>query len=53
VRDAFLDVLKAGGSDHPHKILLEHAGLDMTKPEAYAPVMRRMMSLMDRIEALL
>lgn len=53
VRDDFLEVLKAGGSDHPHAILLEEAGLDMTRPEAYDPVMRRMESLMDRIEALL
>jgi len=27
--------------------------LDMTQPEAYEPVLRRMSSLMDRIEALL
>lgn len=53
VRDAFLDVLKAGGSDYPHNILLKHAGLDLTKPKAYEPVMRRMVSLMERIEALL
>lgn len=53
VRDAYLQVLSAGGSDYPHNILLKHAGLDMTKPEAYAPVMRRMVSLMDRIEELL
>lgn len=53
VRDAFVQVLSAGGSDHPHNILLNEAGLDMTKPEAYEPVMRRMDSLMDRIEALL
>lgn len=53
VRDAFLQVLSAGGSDYPHNILLNYAGLDMTKPEAYEPVMRRMVSLMDRIEELL
>lgn len=53
VRDAFIRVLSAGGSDHPHNILLEEAGLDMTKAESYAPVMRRMNLLMDRIEALL
>lgn len=53
VRDDFLEVLKAGGSDHPHDILLEEAGLDMTQPEAYEPVIRRMESLMDRIDALL
>ncbi|MGQ9426639.1 oligoendopeptidase F [Gilvimarinus sp. F26214L] len=53
VRDAFIRVLSAGGSDYPHNILLKEAGLDMTKAEAYEPVMRRMSSLMDRIEALL
>jgi oligoendopeptidase F len=53
VRDAFIRVLSAGGSDYPHNILLNEAGLDMAKPEAYEPVIRRMKSLMDRIEALL
>ena len=53
VRDAFIRVLSAGGSDHPHNILLNEAGLDMTLPGAYEPVLRRMRDLMDRIEALL
>lgn len=53
VRDAFIRVLSAGGSDYPHNILLDQAGLDMTKAESYEPVVRRMNSLMDRIEALL
>ncbi|MEX1032629.1 MAG: oligoendopeptidase F [Cellvibrionaceae bacterium] len=53
VRDAFMRVLSAGGSDHPHNILLDEAGLDMTQPQAYEPVMRRMNLLMDRIESLL
>lgn len=53
VRDAFLRVLRAGGSAHPHDILLNEAGLDMTQAEAYEPVRRRMIDLMDRIEALL
>ena len=53
VRDNFLNVLSAGGSDYPHNILLNEAGLDMTQPEAYEPVIRRMNSLMDRIEAIL
>lgn len=52
VRDAFIDVLKAGGSDHAYNILLE-AGLDMTKPEPYEATARRMNDIMDRIEALL
>ena len=53
VRDAFIRVLSAGGSDYPHNILLNEAGLDMTLPESYDPILRRMDSLMDRIEALL
>jgi len=53
VRDAFLRVLKAGGSDYPLDILLSEAGLDMTRPDAYRAVVRRMTSLLDRIEALL
>lgn len=53
VRDAFIRVLSAGGSDYAHNILRDQAGLDMSSAEAYAPVLRRMESLMDRIEALL
>ena len=53
VRDSFIRVLSAGGSDYAHNILRDEAGLDMTTAEAYAPVLRRMESLMDRIEALL
>lgn len=53
VRDNFINVLKAGGSDHPHDILLEEAGLDMTRPDAYQAVVRRMNDIMDRMEALL
>ena len=53
VRDNFIEVLKAGGSDHPHDILLDNAGLDMTTPDAYQAAFRRMTDLMDRIEALL
>ena len=53
VRDSFIRVLSAGGSDYAHNILRDEAGLDMTTAEAYEPVLRRMESLMDRIEALL
>ena len=53
VRDSFIRVLSAGGSDYPHDILLKEAGLDMTQAAAYEPIMRRMNSLMDRIEVLL
>ncbi|MBY9066678.1 oligoendopeptidase F [Hyphomonas sp. WL0036] len=53
VRDNFIKVLKAGGSAHPHDILMKEAGLDMTKPDAYQAVVRRMNDIMDRMEALL
>lgn len=53
VRENFINVLKAGGSDYPHNILLNEAGLDMTKPDAYQAVVRRMNDIMDRMEALL
>jgi oligoendopeptidase F len=52
VRDNFLNVLRAGGSAHPHDILLNEAGLDMTQADAYQAVVRRMNDLMDRIEEL-
>lgn len=53
VKDAFIRVLSAGGSDYPHNILLNEAGLDLTTAKTYEPVLRRMTSLMDRIEELL
>lgn len=53
VRENFINVLKAGGSAHPHDILMTEAGLDMTQPEAYQAVVRRMTDIMDRMEALL
>ncbi|RIJ32854.1 oligoendopeptidase F [Henriciella mobilis] len=53
VRENFINVLKAGGSAHPHDILLNEAGLDMTQPDAYEAVVRRMNDIMDRMEALL
>jgi len=52
VRDNFLNVLKAGGSAYPHDMLLTEAGLDMTRPDAYQAVVRRMTNIMDRIDAL-
>ena len=53
VKENFLNVLRAGGSAHPHEILLEEAGLDMTQPDAYQAVVRRMNNIMDRMEVLL
>ncbi|GIL41310.1 oligoendopeptidase F [Rhodospirillales bacterium TMPK1] len=51
-RDNYLAVLKAGGSDHPVAIL-QKAGLDMTKPEPYQALVRRMDRIMDEMEKLL
>jgi oligoendopeptidase F len=51
-RDNYLAVLKAGGSDYPVKIL-QKAGLDMTKPEPYQALVRRMNAIMDQMEKLL
>ena len=53
IKDAFLRVLRAGGSDYPHDILLNEAGLDMRKPDAYQAAFQRMTNLMDRIETIL
>lgn len=51
-RDAFIDVLKAGGSDDAYEIL-KKAGLDMATPDPYRATARRMEDIMNRIEALL
>ena len=52
IQEAFINVLKAGGSDYPHEILLE-AGLDMSTPEPYRAAIARMNDIMDRMEAIL
>jgi oligoendopeptidase F len=51
-RDAYLDLLRAGGSAPPYRIL-RAAGVDLADPEVYRVVIRRCNRLMDRIEALL
>lgn len=52
VQKAFIELLQAGGSDYPYD-LLKTAGLDMASPEPYRAAVRRMDSVMDRIEAIL
>ena len=52
VRDAFIESLKAGGSDDAY-IILKNAGLDMASAEPYEALIRRMEDVMDRIEVLL
>jgi oligoendopeptidase F len=52
VRDAYLDVLRAGGSVPPHELLLR-AGLDLTTPSPYQVLVGRMNAVMDEVEALI
>ena len=50
-REAYLNVLRAGGSVPPHE-LLKKAGLDLTAAEPYQVLIKRMNSVMDEVEAL-
>ena len=52
LRDTYLGVLKAGGSDYPYDIL-KKAGLDMASPAPYQAIVARMNSLLDQMEKLL
>jgi oligoendopeptidase F len=51
VRDHFLDMLKAGGSNDPY-LVVKSAGLDMASPEPYRALVRRMDRLLDELDAL-
>ena len=51
-REAYLDVLRSGGSVPPHE-LLKRAGLDLTTAEPYQVLIRRMNTIMDEVERLL
>lgn len=51
-REAYLGILRAGGSRAPYGLLRE-AGIDMADAEVYRAVIRRCNRLMDRIEKLL
>ncbi|MEO0548547.1 MAG: M3 family oligoendopeptidase [Pseudomonadota bacterium] len=48
----YLEMLEAGGSDHPYDLKLK-AGLDMASPAPYQAVEARMNRIMDEIEAIL
>ena len=48
----YLDILQAGGSDYPYK-LLRDSGVDLTDPVAYRPMIQRMTRLMDEVEHIL
>jgi oligoendopeptidase F len=50
-QSAYLNLLRAGGSDDPHK-LLERAGLDMHTDTAYRALRQRMTYLLDAIDQL-
>ena len=52
MRQDFIKLLQSGGSDYPYE-LLKTAGLDMASPEPYRAAVRRMDSVMDRIEEIL
>lgn len=51
-RDAYLGVLKAGGSDYPVEVL-KRAGLDMTSPAPYRALIAKLGRTLDQMEALL
>jgi oligoendopeptidase F len=51
MRDTYLGVLKAGGSDYPYDIL-KRAGLDMASPEPYQAMIARLNMLLDQMEKL-
>ena len=51
LRDRYLDMLKAGGSDDPY-LLIRKAGLDMASPAPYRALVARMARLTDELEAL-
>jgi len=50
--EGYMNLLKAGGSDFPHK-LLKKAGVDMTTAAPYRAVFTRMNAIMDQIESIL
>ncbi|HTJ65749.1 MAG TPA: oligoendopeptidase F [Alphaproteobacteria bacterium] len=51
MRDTYLGVLKAGGSDYPYDIL-KKAGLDMASPAPYQALIARLNTLLDQMEKL-
>ncbi|HEX7718371.1 MAG TPA: oligoendopeptidase F [Woeseiaceae bacterium] len=48
----YKDLLRAGGSDYPYK-LLTAAGVDLATPEPYQAAVRKMNAIMDEMERLL
>jgi oligoendopeptidase F len=48
----YKNLLRAGGSDYPYK-LLTNAGVDLAKPEPYRAVVSKMNAIMDEMETIL
>ena len=48
----YKDLLRAGGSDYPYKLLV-NAGVDLAQPEPYAAIVAKMNAIMDEMERLL
>ncbi len=48
----FKNLLRAGGSDYPYRLLLK-AGVDLARPEPYRAIVDKMNDIMDAMEALL
>ena len=51
-RDRYLDLLAAGGSDHP-MTLLRRAGVDLSEPSTIRAVVEQLDGLVDRLEKLI
>lgn len=51
-REAVIDMLRKGGSEHPHDMFVA-AGVDLTTPTPYQTVVARMEAIMDEMDALL
>ncbi|WP_119677368.1 oligoendopeptidase F [Indioceanicola profundi] len=52
VREQYLNILRAGGSQYPYQ-LLKKAGLDMATPAPYQALIKRMSAIMDEMEKIL
>jgi oligoendopeptidase F len=50
--ETYLNLLKAGGADDPHQLVLA-AGVDLASPAPYQATARRMNAIMDQMEAIL
>jgi oligoendopeptidase F len=48
----YKNLLRAGGSDYPYKLLVA-AGVDLARPEPYQAIVRKMNAVMDEMEQLL